>query len=322
MSTTTFAAPPYNGAGSATNIRVWVQAIHDALTALGFVQTTDTGQIDLATVITPETSHTKAGYEIWRFTDVLQSTAPIFFRIDYGTAGVTTPQMWVTVGTGSNGAGAISGVLIPESRTGGNSSGSSTVAGVGYASSGDGSMLALFPFVDFASSAPLAAVPGFIIDRSRDASGQPTADGVIVAVRGTTTTPVSLTTTATPSELPTLTAAAYATGGADVGAIPVLLPYRLNGVVLAGGNGFGAGILAPVFPWTCYAPGVAPWQALAAVSFAGADDPGGLFSVFIAGQERTFRSIPITPMQCAWGLALNPAANQASTYVGVAILWE
>lgn len=325
MTTTTFSAAPYNGVSTTgTEIRAWVQAIHTALTAIGLVQTADTGQINPATVTNAAATDTESGYEVWRFNDTLQATAPVFVRIGYGRAnGTTCPQLWVTVGKGTDGAGTITGVLIPRTRTGGSdNSGTSTTTATGYASSGDGSMLALFPFIMYASGAPTAALPGFVLDRSRDASGAPTGDGVSLAVRGSTVSPVTLASSATPTGLPALTASSYATGAVDVGVIPVLLPYTLNGVVLTAGNGFGAGILAPVFPWTCYAPGVAPWQSLAAVSYAGADDPGGVFTVFIAGQERTYRSIPISRMQCGWGVSMNPEANQVSTYVGVAILWE
>lgn len=96
---------------SDAQFRAWAQGIHDRLAAAGFVQTADTGQIDLSTVTAPALATTPQGYEIWRFDDALQATAPIYFKIEYGS-GVslaTNPGIWLTFGTGSDGSGGISG---------------------------------------------------------------------------------------------------------------------------------------------------------------------------------------------------------------------
>ena len=75
------------------------------------VQTADTGQIDTATVARPGTN-TNAGYAIFRFDDALQSTAPYFVRLDFGTgSAANAPRVQVTIGTGSNGSGTITGVV-------------------------------------------------------------------------------------------------------------------------------------------------------------------------------------------------------------------
>ena len=58
----------------------------------------------------PGTS-TAAGYYILQFNDTLQSTTPILIKIELGTGGAaTTPALWVTVGTGSNGSGTLTGL--------------------------------------------------------------------------------------------------------------------------------------------------------------------------------------------------------------------
>src|SRR4051794_26109726 len=93
---------------SDATFRQFVQGIRDALTALGFARTTDTGQLDPATVTTPAGINTAAGYEVYRFADPLQATLPIFFKVEYGTGGtVDKPGLWVTAGTATNGAGTI-----------------------------------------------------------------------------------------------------------------------------------------------------------------------------------------------------------------------
>lgn len=87
--------------------RSWGQTIANAIVAAGLVKTTDTGQIDWGTVTKP-IANTAGGYEIYRFDDALQATRPIFIKFEFGTGGsVNNPQMWVTAGTATDGAGNI-----------------------------------------------------------------------------------------------------------------------------------------------------------------------------------------------------------------------
>ena len=96
--------------GTSVLFRGWVQGIHKALEEVGLVQTSDTGQINTETVENPGSTNTEAGYEIWRFNDVRQATAPVYFKIAYGAgANVNRARLWVTVGTGSDGSGTITG---------------------------------------------------------------------------------------------------------------------------------------------------------------------------------------------------------------------
>lgn len=120
--------------------RVWCQALHDRLSAVGCVQTSDTGQINLSTVSVPGTS-TYAGYEIWRFDDADQATVPVFFKVEYGKGTTATRNaMRVTVGTGSDGAGNISDASTAQSP---NPSTSGTSGGISAASLFDGELLLL-----------------------------------------------------------------------------------------------------------------------------------------------------------------------------------
>lgn len=92
--------------------RTWAAEVITQITAVGIVQTGDTGQINTATVTRPGTN-TNAGYAIFRFDDSVQGTAPIFFRIDFGTGtAAAQPRMQLTVGTATNGSGTISGLGI------------------------------------------------------------------------------------------------------------------------------------------------------------------------------------------------------------------
>lgn len=94
------------------DFRAWVAAVIAQLVAVGLTQTADTGQIDTGTVTRPGTTNTQAGYVVFRFNDTAHATRPLFFRLGFGTgSAVTTPSIWFTLGTGSDGAGNITGVL-------------------------------------------------------------------------------------------------------------------------------------------------------------------------------------------------------------------
>lgn len=94
---------------SDAGFRAWGAEYNAKLAAAGLVQASDTGQINWASVNRPGIS-TVAGYEIWRFNDALQATAPIYIKLEFGTGtNASVPQLWITVGTGSNGSGTITG---------------------------------------------------------------------------------------------------------------------------------------------------------------------------------------------------------------------
>lgn len=94
---------------SDSEFRDWGLELSTRLGTIGLTQTSDTGQIDWGTVTRPGTN-TDAGYEIWRFNDTLQATAPIFIKLFYGTGGTANgPRLQFQIGTGSNGAGTLTG---------------------------------------------------------------------------------------------------------------------------------------------------------------------------------------------------------------------
>lgn len=92
--------------------RAWGLAISTALSTVGLVQTADTGQVNWTTVVKPAGASTIAGYEVWRFNDAQQSGAPIFLKVEYGSAAAaTSPRVTITVGQGSNGSGSLTGTV-------------------------------------------------------------------------------------------------------------------------------------------------------------------------------------------------------------------
>lgn len=81
--------------------------LHD----FGWTQTVDTGQVDWSTIAAVPASMTGgvAVYEIWKFTDSNATNCPVFMKIEYGSAASDLPGLALTFGTGSDGAGTITG---------------------------------------------------------------------------------------------------------------------------------------------------------------------------------------------------------------------
>ena len=155
--------------------QAWVTAISSGFQAL-FTKVTQSGEINLATVLKPAGANTSQGFEVYRFNDSLQATAPIFFKIEYGSSSTAvTPSCWLTVGKGADGSGTITSVLLARQLVFYLYSNSASFYN-SYIGSGDGSCLifSLFP------SAPGISGQGSycVVERSRDGSGNPTAAGV------------------------------------------------------------------------------------------------------------------------------------------------
>ncbi len=97
-----------------------MSAIAATFATVGLVQTADTGQINFAALpggfVAPYNDN--YGYQIWRFADTLQGTAPWFIKVWYGTinAGGGNPGAWFAfqVGTATDGAGNFTGAQVSQ----------------------------------------------------------------------------------------------------------------------------------------------------------------------------------------------------------------
>lgn len=151
--------------------KVWIQFIHNALLA-NWVQTADTGQLDpYTTTWTP--AATDAGYCIYKMADAMQAAFPLYLRVDYGGASASRPQIKVAVGTGSSGAGVITGTLVNQIVIVSGNNANATPLYM-FGSSGT-NYLTLAMFANDADA-------GFwlSIERTVDASGAVTDQGVVV----------------------------------------------------------------------------------------------------------------------------------------------
>lgn len=117
MATSTLSRAAGNLADDAA-FRVWGKWLSDALTTLGWAKTADTGQIDWTTVAKPAGTNTSAGYEI-RTSPAQDGYQQLYIKVEWGTgSGATYPSLWVTLGTGSNGSGTLTGVVCTRDQFG------------------------------------------------------------------------------------------------------------------------------------------------------------------------------------------------------------
>jgi hypothetical protein len=109
---TTFALDNVEQLQDVTKYRAWTTWLRDTIVASGWVQTSDTGQMDPATVAFPASS-TFSLPMLFRMNDALQATFPVIMKIEPGqgaAAGSTTAR--IAVGSTTNGAGVFTGNSI------------------------------------------------------------------------------------------------------------------------------------------------------------------------------------------------------------------
>lgn len=164
---------------SLANFQSWTSLLYTAfVTQLGWVQTSDTGQAANPIAAVPSSTYV---YWIFKANDSQASTTPIFVKVELGWSS-TSPSIRITVGSGSSGAGVITGsVMGPYIITAGSSGGVGTdnaLANQGggtyncYFSGDAGS----FRMLMWQNNAAVETILG--IERSRDTSGNKTTDYV------------------------------------------------------------------------------------------------------------------------------------------------
>lgn len=175
MTALTFATDTFTSNSTDADFRQWGSTISAHLAAAGLVQTADSGQINWTTVTRPTVNNTDGGYEVWRFDDPLQATAPIFIKIGYGGASpATIPRTVMSVGTGTNGAGTLTG-LVSDSRVVNSASSATAGTYVSKVCYVDGFFgCAIYRGVQGASGIPIF---GVMVQRTCDDSGAWTGDG-------------------------------------------------------------------------------------------------------------------------------------------------
>ena len=185
-------------ATSDANFRSMIQFVHNAFTGTNssWVQTSDTGQINPSTVTAPA-QNAYAGYTVYKINDALASACPIFVRFDWGANNAVTKGVGIkaTIGTGSDGAGTITGAQVVTLATTGTAVASTAFTGAG-AISGTGASLwdsyaALSAgragFLLWRNHSNATAPSIFAIERSLDSNGNYTAAYFTVISMGNNT---------------------------------------------------------------------------------------------------------------------------------------
>jgi hypothetical protein len=90
------------------NFKSWAQAISTAFSTFGWLQSSDTGQVNWGTISAVPSSAAFV-YEIWQPNDGLTN---FYAKVEYGNFyGTNSPCIRVTLGTGTNGAGTLTGFV-------------------------------------------------------------------------------------------------------------------------------------------------------------------------------------------------------------------
>jgi hypothetical protein len=284
-----------NNTGAAFN--AWVTFIHNILIAGGWIQTADTGQANPATIVPPAGANAKQGFIIYRMADALQGTAPIFMRIDYGSGnfgtGTPVPSFWVTLGTGTNGTGTITGIFFNGGSTLNSTVTASTnqaLAADSYASA-DVDRFSLMMFVRAGSDDCMY----FAIERTCDATGATNSDGVIMVwgrgtlnqiqylMRSAVSPPVENGISVVMSNLASSAFSSNVGIGLPIPMKGVAMPPGKN-IVLANGSDFAA---------------------------------EAQFTMTLYGAVRTYQLSRSSNAQAQIALGNNTLSNRASTYVGI-----
>lgn len=163
------------------NFRAWGLELSNALTSTTkFPKSADTGQINWGAVNKPAVN-VSGGYEIRYLNDSMHASAPIYVKLEFGTNANSTayPAMWITIGTGSNGSGTITGIVLArEEIFAGNYVLDSTVAvKASYYCGVDGCIW--FAFKTKNRNTNIAPVFAMYIERTRDSAGTATSEGFV-----------------------------------------------------------------------------------------------------------------------------------------------
>jgi hypothetical protein len=109
----TLTLPYGSGAYGSATIATAFSTLCSAFTSCGLVQTADSGQVVVSTIVNTFDGGVHAyGYNLWKFTDTNSGSFPILFKIEFGMNNFT-PTFYLTVGSSTDGAGNMTGTCSP-----------------------------------------------------------------------------------------------------------------------------------------------------------------------------------------------------------------
>lgn len=162
------------------NWQAWCDAIYNTLIDAGWVQTSDTGQRAVPAADAYPVANTFT-YWVFRLNDAAQATAPVYLKFEVAIGNSSTlARFQITVGTATNGAGTLNGLLLNAVSISTSGWGPSTTERTQFtACVAQGGAW-------FNVSEEIALF--FYIGRSLDATGAPTSDAIIAAAQPATAT--------------------------------------------------------------------------------------------------------------------------------------
>lgn len=160
------------------NFKAWAQPISAWFAAAGWLQSADTGQVNWSTISSVPGSGAYV-YEIWEPNDGLTN---FYVKMEYGNvSGVNCPGLELSIGTGTNGAGALTGLVMgPQQICGQSYTPSSPILQYECNFSGGSGRIAVMMW----RNGTVNNQQFFAIERSVDPSGAYTAGYVTMWVAG------------------------------------------------------------------------------------------------------------------------------------------
>jgi hypothetical protein len=176
---------PYDNTTDAS-FRAWSLGIHGAILGCGWITSSDLNQINLATAAHPTASSHFVGFNVYQMNDTLQSTAPVYMKVEYGAGNnQQLPQVAVTISNATDGNGSLIGAATAARKLCGGTVAASAgmITGSYYQSMFSGTT-SRFTAALWASQQVQGAFGLFSVERSHDNSGQDT-NAFIYVVYGT-----------------------------------------------------------------------------------------------------------------------------------------
>lgn len=155
------------------NFTAWAGGTHTAILNRGWLQSTETGEIDPTTVTVPS-SGAYAGFVVYKTNDGVGTQ--FFLKIKYGRSTSTRhPKMEISLGTGTNGSGTLTGNLggVYDVWAELNDDG-----GLNHLSLVAGTAGRLVIITDIQQTSPTSWTHIIVIARSVDAAGAPNSNGM------------------------------------------------------------------------------------------------------------------------------------------------
>ena len=178
VATVTFTAGPIYYVGQKLTIAgTSVAALNIGATVTGVTTTTityavatgsNTTTADTGTINPTRPSASAFVYQIFKMADTLQATAPVFIKFEWGQSSAgTVPQVAFTLGTGSDGAGNLTGITNTRIAMSAATSGATGATTHSCYFSGDTNRLMMVLFQDMSSVQSF----GLQIERAHDTTG-------------------------------------------------------------------------------------------------------------------------------------------------------